>query len=212
MNVKLTKAQKIRIADADDVFKIMKQILLRQNKLRRNKEHFWVICLNGASDLLLVELVALGRTNIVGLEATDIFSLAINKQSRAVIMVHNHPVGSLSPSDSDIDITEKMVAVGKFLGIPVVDHVIITEKAYYSFLDKGILQRIIDEEKYDLNFVKLRGAFAEIESLKKEKLTLAKSLRATAVALLKDGKHSVNEIATLTGLATAAVRNLKKEI
>ena len=209
MNVKLTKTQKIKIADAHDVYNIMQQILLRQNKLRRNKEHFWVICLNNASDIILVELIALGRTNIVGIEATDVFSLAVNKQAIAIIMVHNRPSGNLDPSDSDIDITEKMVAVGKFLGIPVVDHVIISDKAYLSLLNRGILQKIVEEEKYDLNFVKLSAAYAEIEQLKKER---EESVLSIAKGMLKDNTYPFKKIAELTGLSIDVVKSLQKEI
>src|SRR4030095_14761257 len=102
MNVKLTKTQKVKIANAQDVFTIMQNVLLRENKLGRAKEHFWVVCLGTAHQILLVELVSLGSLNVVALKPVDIFALALQKQSVKIIMVHNHPSGNLAPSNSDI--------------------------------------------------------------------------------------------------------------
>jgi len=57
----------------------------------------------------------------------------------SIVLCHNHPSGNLSPSQADIDLTKKMKTAGKTLDILVVDHLIISDKGYYSFADEGIL-------------------------------------------------------------------------
>ena len=59
MDIKLTDKEKIRVSDADDVYGIMQRILLRDNKIDREKEHFWVVGLNTAGYILNIELVSL---------------------------------------------------------------------------------------------------------------------------------------------------------
>ena len=60
MRVKLTKEQKIQVLNSVDVYDVMQRILLRENKIDRSKEHFWVVCLSTRNRILLIELVSLG--------------------------------------------------------------------------------------------------------------------------------------------------------
>jgi DNA repair protein RadC len=64
---------------------------------------------------------------------------AIEVGAVGIILVHNHPSGTLKPSEADKQVTSKLIAAGKSLDIKVLDHLIITEKAYFSFADEGIL-------------------------------------------------------------------------
>jgi DNA repair protein RadC len=57
----------------------------------------------------------------------------------AIIVAHNHPSGTLRPSQADIDLTRKMKTVGEAIGLPLVDHIIIADGGYYSFLDEGLI-------------------------------------------------------------------------
>ncbi|MFN6946905.1 MAG: JAB domain-containing protein [Cytophagaceae bacterium] len=86
-------------------------------------------------------------------------------------MVHNHPSGELEPSYGDIQITDKMVAIGKFVNVPVIDHLIITKKDFYSFIDSGLLSKIEKESKYDLTFSKVDSLKEEIKSIESKKAT-----------------------------------------
>jgi len=65
-------------------------------------------------------------------------------------MVHNHPHGELTPSFKDKELTERMAAIGDFVKVPVIDHLIITDKKYFSFSDSGLLKQIMAESHYDL--------------------------------------------------------------
>lgn len=139
MQVRLTKEQKIQIANSKQVYTIMQSILLRENALARKKEHFWVIGLNNANIILYIELVALGSTNEVVLSPMEIYNLAVHKKSTKVILCHNHPSGNLTPSGDDIHITNKLKEGGKLLGMELLDHFIINESEYVSMAELKLI-------------------------------------------------------------------------
>jgi DNA repair protein RadC len=68
-----------------------------------------------------------------------LFVAALNCVATSMIIAHNHPSGTLRPSQADKAITKKMQEAGRFLDIKVLDHLIITDESYYSFSDEGIL-------------------------------------------------------------------------
>lgn len=201
MTIKLQEKHKIQVLNADDVYSIMQQILLRERKIDRNKEHFWVVCLTHSNTISLIELISLGSATATIIEPTEVFGFALQKQAAKLIMVHNHPSGTLQPSTNDISITERMMAIGKFLNLPVIDHLIITEKDYFSFANTLLLQKIAQETLYDLTFAevdklkdverRLRNELAkskhdlkniEVKSKKEEAKTIAKNLKKAGVA------------------------------
>ncbi len=153
MKVPLTKEQRIRVLDTEDVYKIMQQILMRENKIGRNKEHFWVVCLSGIDRIMLIELLGLGTESATVLDPTEVFSFALQKQAKKLIMVHNHPLERmLIPSPQDMDVTNHMYQVGKFLRLPLLDHLVINEKKYLSFEETGALARLAKSKKYVLKY------------------------------------------------------------
>lgn len=130
MNVRLTKEQKIKIANSEDVFAIMQAVLKRENRLGRQKEHFWVIGLTPANVISFIELVSLGSLNKAIIEPLDVFHLASSKNLRKIILVHNHPSGNLNPSGEDISLTNKLKMGAKYLNIEILDHLIISESGF----------------------------------------------------------------------------------
>jgi DNA repair protein RadC len=176
MPIKLTAKQKIKVLNGFDVFIVMKEILLRENKIDRNKEHLWVISLSTNNRILLVELISLGTVKQVQVEPMEIFSFALQKRAVKIILVHNHPSGSLKPSISDTEITEKMQAIGSFLQVPVIDHLIISERGYYSYEESGLLAEIISNGNYDLTFDKKDKLLSNLKKLEKSNLALKKEL------------------------------------
>ena len=139
MNVRIPQDENEKLSDSDDVYRIMQKVLLRQNKLRRKKEYFWSVGLNAANDLEFIELVSLGGLNSVNVDAVELFSLAVAKKCKRLILCHNHPSGNLQPSESDILITEKLTKGGEILNIEILDHLIIDEINFFSFRDEGLL-------------------------------------------------------------------------
>ncbi len=134
MNVQLTKEQKIKVAIAEDVAKIMQSVLKRETSLHRKQEHFWTIGLNIKNTIEYIELVSLGGINSVHVEPIEVFSFAVAKKCKKIILVHNHPSGELKPSKEDIEFTKNLKAAGEILKIEVLDHIIITEDDYTNIL------------------------------------------------------------------------------
>ena len=79
MNVRLTEEQKIRIFNSEDVYSIMQQILLRENKIKRNEDHFWVVGLNLHNKILFIELMGVDNEEV---EPSDVFRIAIVKMAK----------------------------------------------------------------------------------------------------------------------------------
>ncbi|MFN6944444.1 MAG: RadC family protein [Cytophagaceae bacterium] len=202
MNIRLSQDQKIKILNSEDLYKVMQQVLLRENKIDRNKEHFWIVCLANNNQILLIELISLGTVNKTLVEPMEVFSFALQKRAVKIIMVHNHPSGEIEPSIGDIQITDKMVAIGKFVNVPVIDHLIITEKYFYSFIDSGLLSKIEKESKYDLTFSKVDSLKEEIKSIESKKaIEMAKKM-------LED-KLQIDAIEKYTGLTKKQIEKLK---
>jgi len=150
MNVRLNKDQKIKILNSDDIYNVMQQILLRENKIRRNQEHFWVVGLNNSNKILFIELIGLGNVNRVNANPPDVFRMAIYKLAVKMILVHNHPSGNLNPSKEDVYFTDRMLKVGKIINIEVIDHLIITESTYTSFENENIIEEIKNSGMYEI--------------------------------------------------------------
>lgn len=207
MTIKLQEKHKIQVLNADDVYSIMQQILLRERKIDRNKEHFWVVCLTHSNTISLIELISLGSATATIIEPTEVFGFALQKQAAKLIMVHNHPSGTLQPSTNDITITERMMAIGKFLNLPVIDHLIITEKDYFSFANTLLLQKIAQETLYDLTFAEV-DKLKDVERRLRNELAKSKhDLKNMAKNLKKAGIHP-KIIAETTGLSIGEIEKI----
>ncbi len=105
----------------------------------RQQEFFQVALLNTKNLLLKVETISRGSLNESVVHPREAFSPAVKESAASVIFAHNHPSGDPSPSEADRRLTRRLRETGDILGIRVLDHVIIGEKAYYSFADEGVL-------------------------------------------------------------------------
>lgn len=187
MNVRLNKNQKIQILNANDVYRIMQQVLLRQNKIRRHQEHFWVVGLDNANTVLFVELISIGAVNRVHVSPPDVFRMGIYKLATKMILVHNHPSGNLEVSKADEDFTDKLLKVGKIIEIDVIDHLIITETGFVSFANKGIIKRLQQNGLYELKQKESEAIKAfklqleREEAEKKKALEIARKMKSDGV-------------------------------
>jgi DNA repair protein RadC len=102
-------------------------------------EEFHVLFLNRANELIRTELISIGGLSGTVADGKVIFKKAFENNAHGLILVHNHPSGQLTPSDSDRSLTKKMVEFGKLIDLPVLDHLIYTDNGYYSFADEGRL-------------------------------------------------------------------------
>jgi DNA repair protein RadC len=132
MQVRLTKEQKIKIANSDDVYTIIRAVLMRQNKLHRKREYFWVMGLNTGNDIMYIELAAIGKVNAANVDPVELFSFAVQKKCKKIILIHNHPSGNLTPSAEDIHLTNQLKEGAKYLKIEILEHLIISEEGFSS--------------------------------------------------------------------------------
>lgn len=106
---------------------------------RQKQEQFIIVLLDNKHRYLAEEDVTKGILNKSLVHPREVFASAIEHRAAALICVHNHPSGDPEPSQEDFRITERLVEVGKLVGIPVLDHVIVGGENYTSFADKGLL-------------------------------------------------------------------------
>ncbi len=100
----------------------------------KKQEHFIAITLNGANEMIRTRVVTIGLANKTQIHPREIFADAITDRACAVIAAHNHPSGSLVPSEEDIYVTEKLKSAGELIGIELLDHVIFSETGHVSVL------------------------------------------------------------------------------
>jgi DNA repair protein RadC len=102
-------------------------------------EEFWIIYLNNSNRILKREQLSKGGITGTVVDVRLAFKFALQLGAVAIILAHNHPSGTLKPSQSDIYLTQKLKSAGESLDIKVLDHLIITENAYFSFADENLL-------------------------------------------------------------------------
>ncbi len=103
------------------------------------KEHFKVLLLNTKNEIIMIENISVGNLNSSVVHPREVFCTAVKKSACALIAVHNHPSGNPTPSDADINITNRLVEAGELLGIKLLDHLIIGDGEYVSLKEKRLM-------------------------------------------------------------------------
>jgi len=104
-------------------------------------EHFVVICLDAKHRPIGWWTASVGGLSACGVAPSDVLRVALKCATSGMVLLHNHPSGEPTPSAEDIALTERLVRAGELMGIPVLDHVIVAEESYSSFLDMGLIGR-----------------------------------------------------------------------
>ncbi|WP_338732975.1 RadC family protein [Mangrovimonas cancribranchiae] len=123
-----------KITSSISVFELMQPII---GELPH--EEFWIIYLNNSNKVL--QKLQLSKGGITGtlVDVRLVMKTALECGATAIILTHNHPSGTLKPSAADKQITQKLKEAGQSLDIKVLDHLIVTENAYFSFADEGVI-------------------------------------------------------------------------
>jgi DNA repair protein RadC len=129
-----TVLEKPTITSSKDVANLMQQII---GDLEH--EEFWVLFLNNANKVVAKSQISKGGLTATIVDIRLVFKRALEIASVGIIVCHNHPSGKLQPSNADKHLTQKIKEAGITLDIKLLDHLIITEKAYFSFADEGLL-------------------------------------------------------------------------
>ncbi|NPV27206.1 MAG: DNA repair protein RadC [Firmicutes bacterium] len=104
-----------------------------------DREHFRTIALNSKNQVVGIDTISIGSLNSSLVHPRELFRTVISRSAAAIVLVHNHPSGDPSPSREDLEVTRRIVEVGKLLGVEVLDHIIIGDGCFISLKEKGII-------------------------------------------------------------------------
>ena len=113
--------------------------LLRGQMIDLPHEEFWVLLLNRANRVIDTIKVSQGGTSATVVDVKLVMRSALQQLASAVILCHNHPSNNLKPSQADDRVTEKIRSAAALFDISVLDHIIVGEDGYFSYLDEGRL-------------------------------------------------------------------------
>lgn len=123
------------IKDPKDGYKIVKNKLLFENQ-----EKVILLCLNNHLEVIKEKIVFVGSHNMSIISGREIFKEALMCNSSRIMIVHNHPSGHPDPSSEDVEVTNKLKAMGSELEIELLDHLIIGKNCFYSFASNNVYQ------------------------------------------------------------------------
>ena len=212
MNIHLSKTDKVRLLHSKHIYSIMQKILLREDKIAQGKEHFWTLGLAANHQLLFVESIHLNAASTIPVEPIDVYSLALQKGAEKIVLCHNHPNGKLSPSQTDQDITDRLIQVGLIINLPIIDHLIISDTNYLSFEDVGLMKVLKSSIQYVPNYVlaqRIRTEMYELMEQRMEEIRQKATLKILHIAnQLKQNGMAVQDIAECTNLSVEEIEKL----
>jgi len=123
-----------KITSSYSIFEIMQPLI---GELPH--EEFWIVYLNNSNKVIGKWQLSKGGITGTVVDVRLVFKTALEMGATGIVLCHNHPSGILMASDADKQITKKIITAGNSLDIKIMDHVIVTERGYFSFADEGIL-------------------------------------------------------------------------
>ncbi len=131
MNRKIETFEKIKLISPKTVYDFYK------DRIDKYQEQVYCIYLDAKKRVIKDKLIFIGTVNHSLIHPRDIFKEAYKLNASFLICVHNHPSGDVNPSEDDINTTKRLKEVGNLTGVKLIDHIIVSEKTYYSFLENG---------------------------------------------------------------------------
>ncbi len=110
------------------------------------QEHFVVVGLDARQRVRMLRTVAVGTLDRVEVHPREVFRPLLRAGMHSCLIAHNHPSGDATPSESDVILTERMVSVGLFVGIPVVDHIVVSDHGFVSMAELGLIPTELELE------------------------------------------------------------------
>jgi DNA repair protein RadC len=126
--------EKIFIRNSAGVFELMQGTIGPLDH-----EEFWIITLNRAHRVINSQKISQGGLTGTVIDTRMILRHALDKKATSLVICHNHPSGNTRPSEADISITKKIKEAAELMDISLLDHLVITSDAYFSFADEGLL-------------------------------------------------------------------------
>ncbi|MDX2362741.1 MAG: DNA repair protein RadC [Crocinitomicaceae bacterium] len=128
------KVKTPKITSSKDVY-----YYLRSELSDLSHEEFYSLFLNRGNEVIGSSQISKGGISGTVADGKIIFHRALELKSSAVVLAHNHPSGQLKPSQSDLNLTSNLVNFGKYIDLPILDHVIFSDNNYFSFADEGLI-------------------------------------------------------------------------
>ena len=135
---RIFNASKKKITTPNDIIPLVNHYTLEK------VEYFLAISLNGNHEVIKIREISKGSSNSALIQPREVYSDLLADSAAAVIFVHNHPSGNVTPSMQDIDLTKRLIQGGDILGIKTLDHIIISTDCFFSFTSEGILSELKD--------------------------------------------------------------------
>ena len=133
-NKKLVNKETLKISNKDILLNYLR------NKIGyEEKEKFYVIYLSSSNEVIEFEENSVGTLDRSSVYPREIYKKIINLNAKSVILAHNHPSDNITPSKSDIELTNEIVKGLKNFGALLIEHIIITKNSYFSFLEEGLI-------------------------------------------------------------------------
>ena len=104
-----------------------------------DRENFVVIALSGQNQINCIQTISVGTVSETIVHPREVFKIALLSNASNIIIAHNHPAASLTPSKADIDTTKRIQQAGEIIGIKVLDHIIVNDTKYISFVERGLM-------------------------------------------------------------------------
>lgn len=133
---KIKKSEMPKVVTSKDAFNCFKHVW--SDRIEFVEESI-LLLLNRANKALGFVKLSSGGTAGTVVDIKLIFAIALKTNAHSIIIAHNHPSGNLRPSDADLKLTKELSTSGKILGIPLLDHLILTDEGYYSMADEGLV-------------------------------------------------------------------------
>jgi len=131
---KLKNNERPKITSTSIAEKVLRELWSSQIEIR---EEFVVLLLDRRNRVLGYQLLSKGGMSGTVADIKLIYSVALEALASGIILAHNHPAGSVEPSNQDLALTTKIRQAGNHLDITLLDHIILTKESYYSFADNG---------------------------------------------------------------------------
>lgn len=135
-NTKVKSSERPVIHNSEDTYRLLVDHVYNEGTIQY-KEYLKLILLNNSSKVLGVSNISEGGINETSADIRIIMQAAISGNASSIILAHNHPSGSLKPSAQDDLVTTNLRKAAKLFNITLLDHIIVTDRGYYSYLDEG---------------------------------------------------------------------------
>jgi len=210
MNLKPSTSKKLRALEPCEIYELFQMLLLRETAGDQHLEQIWTIALDKEGRMLGLDRVHLGSLSCLSTDVRDIFRIPLQKDASAVMLVHINLGSNVVPDDESIQFTEKLIQTGRLLNLPVLDHLLLSDKSYYSFAHSQLLHEMENSTRHLLLHSSLKERNERINSEQAKAIGENNRNREIARNMKKSGA-SPEYIMQITGLSRASIAHLKTD-